>query len=228
MVEGKMMTLKAKSLMVSSILVGVLICILFVMISEVSSQNTQIRIIPSFIEVMEDGEEITIVCVVEDVLGLKGADIQISWNTIYLDYINHTATVPVEDFPHIPQSPYGGILHTTTFMVKDEVDVVGGTYWFAFAGFGDTLIFSGNGTAFVIAFQSKNVSLGDPSNYIDTYIEITSSDLADSLGDPINHNKVNGVVRIPEFHQLILPIVLMSTLMVILIKKKTRSRYGEE
>ena len=218
-----MVMLRATYLRIINISFAVLACISFMMISEVFSQRTQIRFIPSFVEVLEDGEEFTVACVVEDVLGLQGVDIQIRWNTTYLDYVTHTATVPVEDFPHVPPSPYGGILHTTAFMVKDEIDVVGGTYWFAFAGWGYTPFFSGNGTAFVITFRSKNVSLGDPT-YFDIYLEITESDLADTAADPISHNRINGIVRIPEFHPLIVPVVIVTTLMVTLIKKRMRAR----
>jgi hypothetical protein len=216
--------LRATYLRIINISIVVLVCTSFMMISEVFSQPRQIRFIPSFVEVMEDGEEFTVACVVEDVIGLLGGDIQIAWNTTYLDYVTHTATVPVEIYPppNSP-SPYGGIIHSPIWMLKDEVDTLGpGTYWWAFATLGGSF-FSGNGTAFIITFRSKNVSLGDPTYYIDIYLNITQSDLA-AAGMPINHNTIDGIVRIPEFHPLIVPVVIVTTLMVTLIKRRIRAR----
>jgi len=173
-----------------------LLSFLLFFVPEAVAQNTRIRFIPDIIHVYDNGEEFTVACVVEDVLDLDGADIQIQWNTNYLDYVGHTASVPVEDFPSVPPSPYGGVTHAPLLVIKDEVEgTLGpGTYWLAFVTLGEPS-FNGSGAAFNMTFRTKNMPFGNPEDYFDIHINITSSDLASGMTS-IPHDRIDGVVRI--------------------------------
>ena len=158
-----------------------------------------VRFIPDLIEVDAVGEEFIVACIVENGYNLSGFDIRFSWSTIYLDYLNHTVTVPIETYP-TPQtpSPYGGLLHSPLLQLRDEVNETAGTYWAAFATLG-TQSFNGNGTAFVMNFKVKNSSYGDPSEYLVTYLNFTIVELARSIsagGGPLSYTSESGVVKI--------------------------------
>jgi PKD repeat protein len=93
---------------------------------------------------------------------LNGFDIQMSWDATILKYVNHTVTVPIENYPNpIPPSPYAGILHEDTFKLVSKVDETdnipnaepGTMAWFAYATMPDAPVFNGNGTFFTMTFN---------------------------------------------------------------------------
>jgi hypothetical protein len=165
----------------------------FMMPAEAESMAA-VRFIPGLVVVDHVAEQFTVACVVENVTGLEGFTIQMSWNTTYLQYLSHTATVPFEDYPEsVPPSPYGGILHEPEVKLKDEAQEVEGTYWAAFATLGGSS-FNGCGTVFVMTFISTQIPFSPPY-YVDTYLHFESVDLIGSE-EVIECTKTDGVVRI--------------------------------
>ena len=101
------------------------------------------------------GEEFKIAMVFEEVSLVTGFEVDFSWNTTYLDYVDHTLTAPFENYPDPqPPSPYGGILHPPRLPLADDVDSEAGTYHAASATLGGPY-FNGSGTAFTMTFQVK-------------------------------------------------------------------------
>jgi hypothetical protein len=120
---------------------------------------------------------------------LYGFDIQISWNTQYLEYVSHTVTVPKnETFP-------GGVLYEPVLPVVDIVDTINGKYQIAYASMSPAPSFNGSGTVFNMTFMLKDQPI-EPEPTVNLPITIVSSDLASpgipSL--PIEHDRQNGLV----------------------------------
>ena len=151
--------------------------------------QTQVRFIPDYV-VSHSGEMLTFACVIENVSDLEGVDIFVSWNTAYLNYVTHTVTMPVEDFPSpIPPSPYAGIVHSPPLLLKD--DVMAGTYWVAFATLGGPS-FNGSGTVFTITFMTMSPH---PHPCVDTTVHFEFIHLFDGEGE-IEYDSEDAVVRI--------------------------------
>jgi len=166
--------------------------------------QTVIRVIPDTLEFgPEDvvGQEFMIAVAVENVADIVGLDVQFSWNTTttYLEYINHTRTITVEDYPApIPPSPYPGIIHESTvnFSLRDDIDppeLGPGTYWAAYSQILPLVGFNGNGTVFVMAFNITAQPLPGEAD-VTLNLEILVHDLSDSTGTPISNEAINGTV----------------------------------
>jgi hypothetical protein len=123
---------------------------------------------------------------------LYGLEIQFSWDSNVLEYVNHTLKIPEETYPD-------GILHEPILDIMDEVDDVEGTYLIAQStlvlGDARDYVFNkpdDNATVFEMTF--KVVKIGR------AYLNITSSDLAVPIGNPsfadfwvsIPHRVING------------------------------------
>jgi len=86
---------------------------------------------------------------------LLGFDIKFRWDPAILEYINHTVTVPVEDYPDpIPPLNFTGTLHESIQDFKEEVNAEEGTIWIAKAHMGMEY-YNGNGTIAIINFKVK-------------------------------------------------------------------------
>jgi len=186
-------------MLLASVLTFSTVCTLAKGIS-IQQETTLLRVVPESFEFgPEDvvGEEFTIAVVVEDVPDLYGVDIQFSWNTTYLEYVSHTATIPVEDYPDvIDPSPYAGI-HHPGMSIKDEVDeagvfgaAVGTMYWLSYSSMLPAESFDGSGTAFIMTFRVKS----QPEVDVQVPLHFTADDLANSAGSPIPHTTQDGVV----------------------------------
>ena len=152
-----------------------------------------VRVIPEVVDLGVGsvvGEEFTVAVAIENVWSLMGFDVKFSWDDTYLEYVEHTRTIPIEDFPEpIPPSPYAGILHEPTLHLMDEA--YDDWHWCAAATLGNS--FTGNGTLFTITLRVKN-QLDSP---VATYLVINSSDLASPNGGVIEHEVIHGLVMIP-------------------------------
>ena len=159
---------------------------------------------------------------------LIGFDIQMSWDPTILQYVDHTVTVPVEDYPNpVASSPYAGILHADEMELKNVVDESGnipnaepGTMaWFVYVTLSGDPVFNGNGTFFTMTF---NVIESGSSP-----LELTNVDLAGAGGDilTVPRNAFDGLV-IPEFPLIatLLLVMVFTTLVVTIAKKKCLRR----
>ena len=113
----------------------------------------------------------TIDIVVFNVTDLYGVDILFSWDPTILEYVSHTAKIPVEDYPD-------GILHEPGFIIKDDVDVTEGTYWLAYASMSPAEPFNGTGIAFNMTFRIVSLSGA-------CILDIVAAELSDGGGNPI-------------------------------------------
>jgi len=160
--------------------------------------STWIKVVPDLVDLGSGhvvGHNFSVAVVIENVVNLNGLDMQFGWNTTYLEYLNHTVTIPNEDYPSpIAPSPYPGILHEPVMVIKDEVDEIAGTYWIACASMAPGHAFNGSGTVFLMAFRVKTQSVVD----LEISLHFAGTDLADSTGNPIQHTVQAGVVRIPR------------------------------
>ncbi|RLI17116.1 hypothetical protein DRO44_04270, partial [Candidatus Bathyarchaeota archaeon] len=144
-----------------------------IMIFQVHSQDTAVIYVnPPLIEDLAPSQTFTIDVVVANVSDLYGVDIRFSWDPTILEYVSHTAKIPVEDYPD-------GILHEPGLLIKDEVDATEGTYWLAYASMSPAPAFDGTGIAFNMTFKIISLS-GACILHIDE-----DSKLSDSKGDPL-------------------------------------------
>jgi hypothetical protein len=153
---------------------------------------TTLRILPSVTELGPTnaiGQNITIDCRIENITDLYGVDIQIGWSTEFIRYVSHTKMIPAASYP-------GGIMHSPTIPVKNDVDETasmlgaapGTMYWLAEASMAPAYSFNGTGAAFRMKFTVIKHPIGMNSHI---FINITSSTLANSAGNPITHTQVN-------------------------------------
>jgi hypothetical protein len=113
---------------------------------------------------------------VANITGLYGFDVRLLWDPIVLEHVSHTGKTPVQTYP-------GGVLNQPTFTLKDEVNETIGSYWYASSSLSPALGFDGDGTFFEITFRVKK---------IDRCLLEVFSELADTLGNPIDHERRNG------------------------------------
>jgi hypothetical protein len=187
---------KAVSILLTSTLI---LSLLMVAVPNAYAQATTVRFYPQpppQATITGNGQSFTVACVIEDVTDLAGFDIQILWDTTYLTYVSHTVTVTVEDYPAVqPPSPYAGIIHSPKLELKNIVDPVAGTGWFAYATLGGPS-FDGSGTCFVMTFTSQNIPFDFESGEFDTFINFTAVDLAAGAGGAIPRTLEDGVIHI--------------------------------
>jgi len=169
-------------------------------VSEVTTTSSLpiVKVIPEVIELGPGyvvDQTFAIAVVVENILDsheLYGLDITFRWNTSYLECLNHTATIPVEDFSDpITPSPYPGILFKPLMMVTDEVNAIAGTYSVAFACMWPAPV-ADDGTVFVMTLKVKrqsNVDVVVPLDFEYTLLSPMSC-------AAIYHEVENGIVKI--------------------------------
>lgn len=160
-----------------------------------------VRVLPEIVDLgigYVIGEEFRIAVVFEEISNVGGFDVQFSWNTTYLDYVDHILTAPFEDYPD-PQSPspYGGILHPPPLPLRDDVDSDNGTYRAAFATIGGPY-FNGSGTAFTMTFQVTNQSDTD----VEVILDIKTAFISGVMMPPLPEI-YDGVVKIPRHPEIV-------------------------
>ena len=83
---------------------------------------------------------------------LWALDMRLQWDPTILEYVRHTAMIPVENYT-------GGILNGPVVEPNDDVDPVAGTYWLSRSSYGDATPFNApgqNATTFTMTFTVKN------------------------------------------------------------------------
>ena len=156
------------------------------------AQATTLELVPSPQNVYAAGEFVTFSCLVSDVTDLYGFGIKIEWDTTYLAYDSHVMTTPVTTYP-------GGVLNPSVSTVKDNVDIPAGIYEAAATSLSPALGWDGTGTIFNITLVVSYVPYDfeiSPALYLDSVVEFTKDDLADSNALTIPHTTTDGVVRL--------------------------------
>jgi len=186
-------------LLVSSLLLSSLL-LLTPKVKALGEPTAMVRFIPGLVDATAVNQEFDVACVIEEAYNLSGIDIMFSWNDTYINYLSHTLTFPVEDYPAPqPPSPYPGILHAPKLELVNAV--VDNTYQAAIATLGGPG-FNGSGTLVVMRFRVKYIPWDfeiAPDLYIDTLLHFMSIDLARSTaagGGSLNYNAEDGIVRV--------------------------------
>jgi len=151
---------------------------------------TYVKVSPSLIEYHDDAtdQQFTVSVVIENATDLYGFDISFRWNATFLTYVNHSIRVPRDDYPD-------GVLQAPTFSLAKELNATAGTYRLACSSMAPALPFDGTGTVFNMTFKVRyHPALPAPT--ANTLLELYQTDLADSSGNRILHNKINGAITL--------------------------------
>jgi len=167
-----------KTKIVYSILFALLISTLTFNINTAFSQKTPVIYVdPSTITGLDPSQTFTIEVKVANITNFYGVDIQFRWDPSILEYVSHTAKIPVETYPD-------GILHQPGITIMDTADPTAGTYALAYACMDPAPAFNGTGTAFNMTFTVIDIG--------QCLLEIYGSQLSDKGGNPIVHDVQNG------------------------------------
>jgi parallel beta-helix repeat protein len=163
---------------------------------QTASAKTIVRFEPQYLRVFVN-ETFTIKMRVENASSLYGFDIQTTWNTTCLKYLNHTATIPVEEYT-------SGLLHEPVLWIRDEVNETGVAgaqpetrYWIIVSSMAPAPPFNGSGSAVTMNFRALN-------HTGITTLNFTVIKMSDSVGQPISYTSFNGVVEIVAHPQIII------------------------
>lgn len=132
------------------------------------------------------GQTFTVAVRIEDVEELWAFEIQIGWNTTWIEYVSHIVKVPIESYPD-------GILHEPTIKLKEVIDEsasipgaeLGTMAWLCYSSIYGAPPggFNGSGTVCEITFGIKDYPiLPDPD--IKFYIYFSYTELRQSGGWP--------------------------------------------
>jgi len=111
-----------------------------------SNNHSVVTVYPNEIAGVDVGETFSISVFISDVESLYGFDMEFKWDPNIIEYVSHIVMAPVESYE-------GGVLHSPTLLLKDEVDSTSSTYWVACASMSPADPFDGNGVFFVMTFE---------------------------------------------------------------------------
>jgi hypothetical protein len=183
-----------KSKLIAMIIALILISSLGPIINPVAGDSTpEVKVDPASLEyyTKATGKEFTIAVKIMNVTNLYGFDMELRWNTTFLEYVSHSVRVPKNTYTD-------GVLYNPTLLLADDVNATAGTYWIAYSSMDQAPSFNGTGTAFTMTFQVIHHPR-DPEPTANITLELYSTDLADRSGDPIAHTAEHGTVIL---HQL--------------------------
>ena len=155
------------------------------------SNSTIVYIDPQNVTV-HAGENFNIYVKISNVTNLYGLEIGFSWDPNILKYINHTVTIPVEDYPD-------GVLHKPVLMVKNEINESGIPYawepgtlaWIAYACLNPAPSYNGSGTVLKMTFKALKAGVCD--------LNFTFTTLVDRGDYLIAHDVEFGHVKVAPF-----------------------------
>lgn len=142
-----------------------------------SQEKPLLYVDPPTIKDIPPSENFTVSLKIANITDFYGFGITFSWDPAILDYVSHTLTVPVEDYPD-------GILHESVIIVRNEVNATAGTYQVAASSMYPAPSFNGSGTIFEITFHVKTVGR--------CLLKIDEHELSDSKASPIEHEVCHG------------------------------------
>lgn len=159
--------------------------------------SAYVRVFPEIVELENGyivGQNFTVAVIAENMSNLYALDLKLEWNTTYLEYLNHTVTVPVENYSYtVFPSPYSGILHSPVEIIKNDINESSGALSLICNSENPASSFTGNGTILTMTFQVKNQSISD----VNVSLCLTQTEFVDSYALPILHTVTDGLVRIP-------------------------------
>jgi len=136
------------------------------------------------------GETFTVDIVVADVADLYGVGITFQWDPSILEYVSHTAKIPVETYPD-------GILHEPGITIMDTADPTAGTYEIAYACMSPAPVFNGTGIAFNITFTVKKAGGCALEFSKDPITDLPLLQLSNKAGQPISYDSQDGYFETP-------------------------------
>jgi len=152
-----------------------------------ASPGTEVKVIPSPINLGEGhvdvrGTEFDVAVVVENVEGLYGLSVKVYINETYFQYVSHTTTIPVENYPNpITPSPYPGILHGPVVKAADAYSPTTHILEVAYSSQAPAEPFNGSGTVCIIRLrliaQPFEFEIA-PAEYITVLIKLVEVKLA--------------------------------------------------
>ncbi len=173
------------------------------------SPTSVVRVIPQSLLLPDGqvtGQKLTVAVVVEDVSSLFSFDLGFSWDQNYLQYENHTVTVPFQDYVDpIAPSPYGGTMNQGSAISLNEINQTAGSLKITCESGESAEEFTGNGTMFVITLGIKH----QLNSTVQVPLIVTSSILCDEYGLSLLHRVKEGSVIIPPFLDTTPPTVLI-------------------
>ncbi len=173
------------------------------------SPTSAVRVIPQSLSLLDGqafGQKLTTAVVVEDISDLFSFDLVFSWDQNYLQHVNHTVTVPSQDYSDpIAPSPYGGTLNQGSAISLNEVNETIGTLEVTCESGEYAEEFAGNGTMFVITLSVKHQS----NSTVQVPLIVTSSKLCDKYGLSLLHRVKEGSVTIPPLLDTTPPTILL-------------------
>jgi hypothetical protein len=203
------MKLKAKilsSLFIAMLVIGMTFAVpkAFAVITTVEWMSSVTELGDAVTKVDVVGDTFKMAIVIKNVANLYGFDIQANWNTLYVDYVSHTVTVPAQTFPAPnPPSPYGGALNSppAPLMVVNAIDQAGGmpgadpaSYaWFAYASMNPAPAQDGDCTVVVFTFTVTDQPFwfGGAVVPTDLLFHFTVTALANVGGTAIDHTPID-------------------------------------
>lgn len=167
-----------KTKVLSLTLLAMLTFALAVNTNIVFSQETPLVFVdPPTVTGLPPSNDFSIAVKIANVTDLYGFDIQLKWDPTILDYVSHTAKIPVETHPD-------GVLHQTILTIKNVANATAGTYWLSASSMYPAPSFNGSGTFFEITFHVKSTGR--------CLLELTSHELARSDATAIPHDVEHG------------------------------------
>jgi hypothetical protein len=197
-----------KNKIMSSLLLAILLIgTLAIAIPNVAAATTQVRVIPSPIDlgtghVNVIGTEFDVAVVVENVENLYGLSVKVYINETYFQYVSHTTTIPwnTTQTP-VPPSPYGGILYAPVVKAKDEYNPATHILEVSYSSQAPAAPFTGSGTVCIIRIRVIDQPFDYevlPDDYIEVLISLVEVKLA-GYGippPPIPFDSHDGVVHL--------------------------------
>lgn len=148
------------------------------------------------------GQSFTVAAVVENEKNLYSLDVKFDWNSTYLECIDHTVAIPVENHPYpVLPSPYAGTLHSPTIVTRNEVNNSLGVLWVSYNSTSPAAAFTGNGTVFTVTLRVKD----QPTVDVDVLLCFEQAVFLSSSGRSVSHVVQEGSVMVPKLPPDITP-----------------------
>jgi hypothetical protein len=142
-----------------------------------SQETPLVYVDPPTIMGLAPSNDFTVAVKIANVTGLYGFDIKLQWDPTILDYVSHTAKIPVETYPD-------GVIYEAILTIKNEANGTAGTYWLSASSLNPAPSFNGSGIFFEITFHVKSTGR--------CLLELVSHDLANPGGGSILHDVEHG------------------------------------